>query len=103
MRGHRPFTYVILAVNALFLIWLITGVGGAASHIQDCSSLAKHAKDLCEAGNAGTAVGTGIGAAIIVFFWGFVDVILGVLWLVTNGRYKAKKAAAAPPVVASAQ
>jgi hypothetical protein len=32
-----------------------------------------------------------------------VDIILGVVWLVTNGRYKTKKAAEATPAVASAQ
>jgi hypothetical protein len=98
MRGHRPFT-VILAINALFLIWMIAGAGGAASDVPNwcyTADLAKHWPSMC--GNAGAAV-----AAVIILFWGFVDVILGVVWLVTNGRYKAKRAAEAAPAVASAQ
>jgi len=41
-------------------------------------------------------------AGFIIFRWGLVDVILGVVWLATNGRYKAKKAAEATRAVASA-
>jgi hypothetical protein len=31
-------------------------------------------------------------AEFIIFRWGLVDVIIGVAWLATNGRYKATKA-----------
>jgi hypothetical protein len=86
MPKWRPFTWIILAVNVLFLVWLITGVGGAADQAEDCTALVGNAKDLCEAGNAGTAVGAGIGAAIILFLWALVDVILGILWLVTRPK-----------------
>jgi hypothetical protein len=99
MSGHRPFTYVILALNALFLIWLIPGVELPASDVPDWCYMAgeaKHWPSLCGAGNIGTAVA-------VVILWGFVDVILGVLWLVTNGRHNAKKAAEATPAVDSEQ
>jgi hypothetical protein len=104
MRGHRPFTYVILAINALFVIWLIAGVGGAASYVPDwcyMAGMAKHWAE-CEAGNALIAARIAV-ARDIIFFSGFVDIILGFVWLVTNGRYKAKKAAEATPAIASAQ
>jgi len=42
-------------------------------------------------------------AALIIFSWGSVDAILGVVWLATNGRYKAKKAAETAPAITSAQ
>ena len=84
MPKWRPFTWAILAVNLLFLILLIAGVGSAADQTKDCSALIGNAKDLCQAGNAGTAVGAGIGVAALVFFWALVDVILGVVWLITR-------------------
>lgn len=82
----RKFTWFILIVNVLFLVWIIAAVSGNSGAIEDCSQLAKQAKDVCEAGNAGTAVGTGVGVFLIVVFWALVDVILGVIWLVTNKK-----------------
>lgn len=93
IRKYRPFTWVIIVVNVLFLFWVISGGGSAASNLEDCTGLVGKALDSCELTNAGTAVGTGIGVIFIVFLWGFVDVILGVLWLITNGHAKAKRAA----------
>jgi hypothetical protein len=99
MRGHRPFTYAILGLNALFLIWLIPRVELPTIDVPDwCSSPieAKHWPSLCGAGDLEAVVA-------VVIIWGFVNIILGVLWLLTNGRYKAKKAAEAKPAVSSAQ
>lgn len=31
-------------------------------------------------------MGTGIGVFLVIVFWGFVDIILGVLWLVTRSK-----------------
>lgn len=84
MPKWRKFTWFILIVNVLFLIWLITGVSSASGEIQDCSTLAAQAKSTCEAGNAGTAVGTGLGVGIIILLWVMVDIILGIIWLVTR-------------------
>jgi hypothetical protein len=77
MPSWRPLTWVILVVQVLFVVWLITGIN-AASHTS-CSNAAY--SDACKAGEA---IGTGIGIGPIVFFWALVDVILGVIWLVTN-------------------
>ena len=85
MRGHRPFTYVILAINALFAIWLIAGVGTTSSDPPDWCYMAgeaKHWPGLCA--NPRT-----VAAAVIILRWVVGDVILGVVWLA--------------PVVASAQ
>jgi RNA polymerase subunit RPABC4/transcription elongation factor Spt4 len=74
----RKMTWFIVVVNVLFLIWLIAGAGAAA---ENCEGLVGEDLDICE---AGTAVGATIGAGIIIFLWVLVDIILGILWLVTN-------------------
>jgi hypothetical protein len=99
MGGHRLFTYVILVINALFLIWLIAGLGTMASDPPAWCYMPGEGKawpGLCR--NPRTTL-----AGFIIFRWVMVDVILGVVWLATNGRYKAKKAAEAAPAAASAQ
>ena len=81
MRNWRPFTWAVLIVNLLFLIWLIGGIGSGVNEA-DCEQEATRAlRDACE---AGTAVGAGIAAGFIIFLWALVDIILGVVWLVTN-------------------
>ncbi|WP_431678566.1 hypothetical protein [Kitasatospora sp. KL5] len=75
----RFFTWVILLFNLVMLIWLVSGV---ASTARDCDGLVGNALTDCEASN----VGTGIGATLIVVLWAMGDVILGVLWLVTDRR-----------------
>jgi len=74
----RKFTWFILAVNTLFLLWIIAAVAGSGG--QDCGSLTQEQCD------SAAGVGTAIGVGIIVVFWAFVDVILGVIWLITNNR-----------------
>jgi hypothetical protein len=78
----RPFTWVILVVNVIFLIWVIAG---AASTANSCAGKVGQELQLCK---DATAVGTSIGVGIIVFFWAFVDIILGILWLVTRPRQR---------------
>ena len=78
MPRWRPFTWVILVVDLLFLIWLITALVGTSD---SCSGESELAKAVCD---TLSTVGATIGAALIVSLWGFVNVILGVLWLVTR-------------------
>jgi len=80
MPKWRPFTWVIVAINVLFLIWVVAGAGGAASN---CDGLTGNDLDACE---AGTAIGASIGIGIILVLWFLVDGILGVLWLVTRPK-----------------
>jgi hypothetical protein len=84
MPKWRPFSWVILIINILFLIWVIAGIASSSGTPKDCGTLS--AADC----NNAQAVGTGIGVAIIIVFWAFVDVILGVLWLVTRPRGKTR-------------
>jgi hypothetical protein len=78
MRGWRPLTWFILVVNVLFLIWMIS-LGGAAA--ENCDDVTRAEMDACE---AGTAIGATLGAGLIIFLWVAADVILGIVWLVTN-------------------
>jgi hypothetical protein len=98
-RKRRIFLWVFLAIQALFLIWLVTGlatVNTAAPASQVSAACYHHAwwplfksqadcvthfgGALTDAGDAGKAIGAGL----IVVFWCVVDVILGV----TYGVYK---------------
>lgn len=74
----RVFTWIILAINVLFLIWIISGVAGRPD--ASCTALDQ---ETCQ---AASDVGTGIGALVIVFLWVAADVILGILWLITRPK-----------------
>ncbi len=78
-RKVRIFTWIILAINALFAAWLILGVISVSNNTCD-PSLSQQSCD------AAKAVGGGIGALLIVFLWVAADVILGIIWLVTRKR-----------------
>lgn len=80
MPKWRVFTWVILVVNLLFLIWIIAGIAGSGGTPEDCGTLT------VEECNAAEGVGTAIGVGIIIVLWALVDVILGVLWLVTRPK-----------------
>lgn len=80
MPSWRPFTWIILVVNVLFLIWVIGGVAGSSGTPEGCGSLSN------ETCNEAEAVGTAIGVGLIIFFWALLDVILGVIWLVTRPK-----------------
>jgi hypothetical protein len=83
MPKWRPFTWVILVINVLFLVWVISAIASSAGEpppeagcegmtVQECNDI--------------EAAGTAIGVVVIIVFWAFVDVILGVIWLVTRPK-----------------
>jgi hypothetical protein len=83
----RKFTWVILIINVLFLVWVVSGIAGGTEGGSDCLAEAKrnpllNAKDCDTAAEVGTAIGVGI----VIFFWVAVDLILGVIWLITDRR-----------------
>ena len=80
LPGWRIFTYLILIFNLIMLIWVIAGIAGSSGTPSDCGSL-----DAATCNDA-ESVGTGIGIALLILFWALMDVILGVLWLVTNRK-----------------
>ncbi|OBF92143.1 hypothetical protein A5791_14225 [Mycobacterium sp. 852002-51163_SCH5372311] len=73
MSSWRPITWCILGLQVLFVIWLIVNV---ISGFDACSN--QHS-DGCRAGEA---IGTKIGMGIFILLC--VDVLLGVLWVVTS-------------------
>ncbi|WP_330239207.1 hypothetical protein [Streptomyces sp. NBC_00525] len=78
-RHHRVFLWVFLAVQALFLAWIVAGVNG--NDHPSCKGLAGDALRTCQdAGDAGTAIGVGL----IIALWVAADIILGI----TYGVYR---------------
>ena len=69
--------YTFVGFNLLMLWWMIAGVGGAAESIDQAGS---------EAEQAGAAIGTGIGAMMVMTLWVFGDIILGLLVLFTRPK-----------------
>ncbi|MBK9928820.1 MAG: zinc ribbon domain-containing protein [Saprospiraceae bacterium] len=69
--------YSFILFNLLMLWFFITGVGEAAKSIHTADS---------EAGQAGAAIGTGIGAMFVIGIWVAGDVILGLMTLLTRPK-----------------
>jgi hypothetical protein len=92
-RRHRVFLWFFLAVQAIFLIWLITGIHGNATtinpsvvaqcHHQAASMGMTQAQCVSSLGGA-AKTGTAIGAGLIVILWVIVDFLLAV----TYGIYR---------------
>tara|TARA_B100000508_G_C11402076_1_gene248854 strand:+ start:408 stop:737 length:330 start_codon:yes stop_codon:yes gene_type:complete len=70
------FKWGFIAFNILMAIWLVGGMGAATEGIEAMS----------EAEKAGAAIGTGIGAAMILGIWVFGDIILGLFVLFTRPK-----------------
>lgn len=82
-KGHK-FLWFFVAVQLLFIAWLLMGTGKAQTSNVDCSHLTPQQ---CEsARDAGTA----IGAMAVVFLWAASDIIIGVWYgiyrLVKRGK-----------------
>ena len=79
-KKRHIFRWVFLAIQVLFLIWIITGISGASDN---CEGEVGQALEACQ---AGTTVGAGIGVALIIGLWVAVDVILGITYLIFRRR-----------------
>lgn len=71
-RKHRIFLWVFLAIQLLFIIWIVSGIASAGGQPTDCEGLAP------EQCNDAESVGTGVGVALIVLLWVVVDFLLAV-------------------------
>src|SRR4051812_15572262 len=80
LPGWRKGTYIILIFNIVMLIWIIAGAASSGGDATDCGSLSQAD---C---NAARDVGTGIGVFLLIVLWALGDIILGVIWLVTNRK-----------------
>lgn len=65
---------VVIVFNVLMLLWLVFGVFG------NCNDMGSQS----EAEQAGAAIGTALGAGLLMFFWAAGDIILGIIYLVTR-------------------
>lgn len=73
-RKRRIFLWVFLAVQLLFVVWIVAGASTGAGTPADCTGL-----DV-ETCNAAADVGTGIGVALVVGLWLVVDFLLAVIY-----------------------
>ena len=73
----KVFKWLFILFNVLMAIWLIGGVGSSAEVINNAAS---------EAERAGAAIGTGLGASIILTLWVIGDIILGLFVLFTRPK-----------------
>jgi hypothetical protein len=91
-KKRRVFLWVFLAIQVIFLIWVIAGGASTGGGVHSETVAYCHAhpsayvsyqtclNDYSAAGKAGTAIGVGL----IIVFWFIVDVILGI----TYGVYR---------------
>jgi hypothetical protein len=79
-KKRHVFRWVFLAIQVLFLVWIIAGASGNSDN---CAGEVGDALDACQ---AGTAVGTGIGIALIIGLWVAVDIILGITYLIVRKK-----------------
>lgn len=102
-KPHHVFLWVFLGIQAIFIIWLITGLSGNAHSINpdivaQCKALVSPGvtkaasmgmnQAQCVSWLGGAAkVGTGLGAAAIVIAWIVVDFLVGL----TYGIYRLAK------------
>ena len=84
-RRRRVFPWVFLAIQALFVIWVIAGAAsGGSIHSEAVAYCHAHPDQFLPFSQCVSDYGTGskagaaIGIGIIVVFWAVVDVILGV-------------------------
>jgi hypothetical protein len=71
--GHL-FLWSFIGFNILMMAWLFLGLGAATEGYQEMGA----------AEQAGAAIGTGVGAVMILVVWAIGDVILGIPLLLTR-------------------
>lgn len=97
-RRRRVFMWVFLVIQALFILWIITGLAShgpdtGAQASQLCSGhgwypLYKSYAD-CIAGGSkllsgASDIGKGLGVTLIIAAWVIIDFLLAVTWLVVR-------------------
>lgn len=80
-KPRRWFLIFFLVVQAIFLVFLVTGIASVSGGPEDCTYLTETE---C---NDAHAAGATIGIGIIIAIWAAVDIILGV----TYGIYRLVK------------
>jgi hypothetical protein len=99
-KRRRVFLWFFLAVQAVFIIWLIAGLHSAegssdttSQAVQYCSNggwqglFSSYADCVQHYGGAlagAKDAGTALGAGVVIALWAFVDVILGITYMVVR-------------------
>ena len=83
VRRWRKMTWVLIVVNALFLIWVISAVTSRPS--KTCAPT----DQLCV--NA-SDTGTAIGVVVVIVLWVLVFIALSLVWLMSRPRDRADAA-----------
>jgi hypothetical protein len=78
-KRRRVFLWIFLAIQILFLIWVIAGAASGSGTPEECRGLTGDDLRLCEDAND---VGTTIGVGLVIGLWAAVDVILGFTYVV---------------------
>lgn len=78
-KRHRVFLWVFLAVQLLFLAWVIVGATGASGTPEECRGLTGDDLDLC---NDANDVGTTIGVGLVIGLWVAADFILALTYVI---------------------
>ncbi|MFG2337921.1 hypothetical protein [Streptomyces yangpuensis] len=77
-RPRRVFFWFFLALQLLFLVWIVAAVNSAGD-VSSCDGLTGAALRACRDGeDAGTVLGVGF----LIAVWAAVDVILGITYAV---------------------
>src|SRR5262245_17291153 len=77
-KRRRIFMWFFLAIQALFLVWLIGGIMSARGIPSYCHQ-GNHSQYIGVKGcTSASQAGAAIGAALVIAFWAVVDIILGV-------------------------
>lgn len=85
----RKMTWFILAVNALMLVLIISAASSAHdTNVANCTTGTTSAFLTQEDCVNFSDAGTGLGVAFVVVLWVMTDMILGLIWLVTNRSKK---------------
>lgn len=83
MPGWRKGTYVILAFNLFMLAWIISAASSGSVASGDAINCGSLSQSDC---NTAQGIGTSIAVMLLIPLWAMGNIILGVLWLVTNGK-----------------
>ncbi|MFB7341864.1 hypothetical protein [Streptomyces hydrogenans] len=75
-KKHRLFLWTFLAIQVLFLIWVILAASSGSGTPEDCGTLDRQTCN--DAENTGTAIGVGL----LIFLWAAMDVILGISYAI---------------------
>jgi hypothetical protein len=76
-KKKRVFLWFFLAVQALFLVWIISGAMAASGTSTDCANDTVLSTSTC---NDAEDIGTGIGVFLVVVFWMMTDFLLAVIY-----------------------